>query len=77
MTEAVLWGDDLEIAMGDELVEGRPDVFEFGSLIAALCEETEDEFELDLRVRAVVESGLLDPTAGFRLRLAAPLRFEN
>jgi hypothetical protein len=33
------------------------DFVELGSLVAALAEETEDEFELDLRVRAFVESG--------------------
>ena len=33
------------------------DTFELGSLIAALAEETEDEFELDLRVRARIEAG--------------------
>lgn len=34
-----------------------PDAFELGSLIAALAEQTEDEFELDLLVRAHVEAG--------------------
>ena len=33
------------------------DPVELGSLVAALAEETEDEFELDLRIRAFVESG--------------------
>ena len=30
---------------------------ELGSLVAALAEETEDEFELDLRLRDFIESG--------------------
>jgi len=77
VTEAVSWGSGFEYETSGCQTEGRPDPFEFGSLIAALCEETEDEFELDLRVRTVVESDLLWPTTGFRLRLAAPLRFEN
>ncbi len=35
---------------------GREPV-ELGSLVAALAEETEDEFELELRIRAFIEAG--------------------
>ncbi|MEZ4278351.1 MAG: hypothetical protein R3F21_01895 [Myxococcota bacterium] len=34
-----------------------PEPIELGSLVAALAEETEDEFELDLRVRRFIEAG--------------------
>lgn len=34
-----------------------PEPIELGSLVAALAEETEDEFELDLGVRRFIEAG--------------------
>jgi len=38
------------------LALAHDDTLELGSFIAALCEETEDEFDVDLRVRAFLES---------------------
>ncbi len=40
------------------------DTLELGSFIAALCEETEDEFDIDLRVRAFLESAWLRRAVG-------------
>ncbi len=40
------------------------DELELGSLIAALSAETEDEYELDDRVRALVESGRVRVAVG-------------
>jgi len=39
-----------------DLALAHEDTLELGSFIAALCEETEDEFDVDLRVRAFLES---------------------
>jgi hypothetical protein len=43
----------------------QDDTLELGSFIAALCEETEDEFDVDLRVRAFLESVWLRRVAAF------------
>lgn len=49
------------------------DTLELGSFIAALCEETEDEFDVDLRVRAFLESVWLCRVAGLASFSGAPL----
>jgi len=75
MTEAMC-GFDSRRTAASGLLEGRPDTLELGSLVAALCEETEDEFELDLRFRALVDSGRFGTVFGLASRPEA-LRFGN
>ncbi len=51
------------------LALAHADTLELGSFIAALCEETEDEFDIDLRVRAFLESAWLRRAVGSASRL--------
>lgn len=55
--EEPIWRREVDRVTATGLAHGTNDALELGSLVAALCEETEDDFELDLQVRAFVESG--------------------
>jgi hypothetical protein len=56
---------EIELISTNGIALAREDTLELGSFVAALCEETEDEFELDLRIRAFLESAWLRRAAGF------------
>lgn len=67
MDESMFGWDE---AIGDPLGAAEPLEIEFGSLVAALSALTEDETELELQLRALVECGRFriaigcDPTNG-------------
>lgn len=50
-------GFGIERPVSDVLAFAGHEPLELGSLVAALAEETEDEFELDLRLRDFIEAG--------------------
>lgn len=55
--EEPVWGLEVERVRATHLAHATNDELALGSLVAALCEQTEDEFELDLQVRTFIESG--------------------
>lgn len=52
-----IWRLELERVTATRRAHETSDELAFGSFVAALCEETEDEFELALQLRAFIESG--------------------
>lgn len=60
-----MWRYETEGISTSSLAFAHDDTLGLGSFIAALCEETEDEFDVDLRVRAFLESVWLCRVAGF------------
>ena len=52
-----IWRFEVESVAATPLAHETSDELALGSFVAALCEETEDEFELALQVRAFIESG--------------------
>jgi hypothetical protein len=68
-------GFGIESPVTNALAFLDPEPIELGSLVAALAEETEDEFELDLHVRRFIEAGRARVTRrSAPLRIAAPPR---
>ena len=68
-------GFGIECPVTNALAFLDPEPIELGTLVAALAEETEDEFELDLRVRQFIEAGRACATRrGAGRGLEAPLR---
>ena len=63
----------IEGSATNSLAFAQADTLELGSFIAALCDETEDEFDVDLRVRAFLDSVWLARVAGFAAFGATPL----
>jgi len=68
-----MWRHEAEGISTSGLALAHDDTLELGSFIAALCEETEDEFDVDLRVRAFLESVWLCRVAGFASLAETPL----
>jgi len=60
-----MWRYEAEGIPASRLALAHDDTLELGSFIAALCEESEDEFDVDLRVRAFLETVWLRRVVGF------------
>lgn len=68
-----MWRFETEDISTSSLAFTQDDTLELGSFIAALYEETEDEFDVDLRVRAFLESVWFCRVAGFASFTETPL----
>ena len=60
-----IWRYEAEGISTSSLALTQDDILELGSFISALCDETEDEFDIDLRVRVFLESAWLHRAIGF------------